>query len=124
MIITKDVLNLEKENVFKQMKKWTLTENGEIINTWWICEMYKGCMTKEYRYIDRDKDNELCIGYETHTKVKNGGLYALHYPKILAQADTKKELIEYKKKIGLKKKRKITSNQASKILECLGRKEK
>ena len=121
MINKKDKLTLEKETDFEfsLLKKWALLENGTILNSYWVVQDYEGePLHKEYRMTNIEKDGSISMLFNLWQSYGNYRIHATCYGKLLATADTKRELIEYKRELGIKKKpvrRKISKRMANLI---------
>lgn len=106
-VLTKEFFDNQPTD-YKKMKKWTLLEDGTICTTWWEVKDYY--FDKEYRTFERNEKGELMMQVgEWHTFPEGKEIKSIHllnYYRVLAQADIKKELLEIRRQIRIKKKRK------------------
>lgn len=119
-MVNKEVRTKREEDfTLEMLKDYILLENGEILNSWWWIVWENGHKEKDYRMVFWNEDGTYSATYSKWYTGEDGfKIHATCSAKIIATANTKKELIEYKREIGLRKKpsrRKISKNVAQKI---------
>lgn len=116
---------------YNEHKQWALLQNGEIVKMYWDVEI--GYSTKyhehdadvkysfiEYRDTFRDADgNILAVTNGIMHGTNDRYIHYTHSSRILAEADTKKELEQYKKDKGIRKNKTPSAKQTDKFIDML-----
>lgn len=119
MVVEQDYIKNNINDKYFEHKKWALLESGKVLALYWDVKDENGYIWDDYRTIYRDKDNNALAMYG---EIERGEKHYIHKTCseiIIAEGDTKQEIIEYKRAKGIKQKRKHTKKQIDKWIESL-----
>ena len=119
MVVEQDYIKNNINDKYFEHKKWALLKNGKILALYWDVKDKNGYIWNDYRTIYRDADGNATAMYG---EIEQGEKHYIHKTCtdiIIAEADTKQEIIEYKRAKGIKQKRKKSKKQVDKWIDEL-----
>ena len=119
MVIEQDYIINNINDKYFEHKKWALLKNGKVLALYTEVKDKDGYIWDDYRIIYRDKDNNAVAMY---SEIEQGNVHYIHKSCsdiIIAEADTKQEIMDYKRAKGIKQKRRPSKKKIDKWIERL-----